>query len=140
MTTYQDILSGLHERFAMIATLDPNRILDYEPGAADSQPLLYSLFDRYDVTQGAQLDKHTFRILHRVVVTWQDNQGAELLLMPFLASVPAAIHADMRLGGRLTEGYARIVEATGVFVVIGGVLCRGYDFVSESFFKQGRTA
>lgn len=139
MTTYTDILDGLHERFLTIPGLDANRILPYEPTSADSQPLLYSLFDRYELTSAGQLDKHTFRILHRVCVTWQDNEGAELLLMPFLASVPAAIHADMRLGGRLTEGYARIVEATGVFVVIGGVLCRAYDFTSESFYKQGRT-
>lgn len=137
--TYADILAGLTTALQQGTGLQAQRVLDHEPTAADAAPLIYSLFVRYELTRQGQLNKHLFRVLHRVVVTWQDNEGAERLLVPFLESIPAAINANPRLDGLLTEGYAQIVEADGVFVVIGGVLCRGYDFVSENFYKQGRT-
>lgn len=138
MPTYAQILAGLTT--ALQATgLDADRVLDYEPTTVDTQPLIYSLFDDWDLMQQGQLDKHTFRILHRVCVTWQDNQGAEALLLPFLESIPAAINADRRLGGLLDSGYAKIIRAQSVFVVINSTLCRAYDFTSESFYKQGRS-
>ena len=139
MPTYAQILAGLTTALQTGTGLDTNRVLDFEPTAADDQPLIYSLFVRYEKTSQGQLDKHLFRVLHRVVVTWQDNEGAERLLVPFLESIPAAINSNPRLGGLLVNGYADISEADGVFVMIGGVLCRGYDFISESFYKQGRT-
>lgn len=138
MTTYQDILDGLHERFATIPALGANRILPYEPTSADDNPKLYSMFADWRLERQGQVDKHIYRVLHRVVTSLQDNEGVELLLMPFLEWIPAAIHTDPRLGDRLNEGYAECVEATGVYVIIGGVTCRAYDFTSESHYKVGR--
>lgn len=136
MPTYTDILAGLTTRFQTVSGLT---VLDHEPTSVHSDPLLYSLFERYTIDSAGQIDKHVYRVLHRVCVAWQDNQGAEQALQPFLEAIPAAVNADPRLGGTLTQGYARIVECTGVYVVIGTVLCRGYDFISESFYKAGRT-
>ncbi len=131
---YTTILAGLTERFQTVPGLAA--VLDYEPQTVGSSPLLYSLFDSWEPTEANQRTKQTYRLLHRVCVAWQDNQGAEALLLPFLSSVPAAIRADRSLGGRLTTGYSTITGCVGAFVIIGGVLCRAYDFTSESFYKD----
>lgn len=131
---YATILAGLTERFQTVPGLAA--VLDYEPHTVGSSPLLYSLFDSYEPQYSNQKTKHTYRLLHRVCVTWQDNQGAEVLLLPFLSSVPAAIRADPFLNNSLGGGYALITGCVGAFVIIGGALCRAYDFTSESFYKD----
>jgi hypothetical protein len=66
--------------------------------------------------------------LHRLIFRWQDNERAEQELIPYVDSLPAAIHADRYLGGVLHSGEASIESVEGVFVTIGGVLYRALDF------------
>jgi hypothetical protein len=131
--TYAQIIEGLHERFATVAGIA--QILAYEPPSIDAFPTLYSLLDGVQYSNAGQVDPTRYSILHRLVFQWVEQKQAELELMPFVASIPAAVHADKYLGGRLNKGNAIIERCQGTFVTIGGVLFRCLDFYSNVLSK-----
>jgi len=103
-------------------------ILDYAPTAVHDTPLVYSLLDNVQRRTSAQIVTKQYRILHRLVVRWQDNEQAEQEIIPFVDSVPEAVADDPQLGGRLTSGYAEIKECDAGWVTIAGVEYRMLDF------------
>lgn len=145
--SYAAIVEGLNERFQTVEGLEDAPILDYEPTSVHEFPLVYTLLDSFtrNVETG-QVVRMGYRILHRLVLRWQDNETAEQELIPFVNSVCAAIDADNQLDGRLSGqsginpvgyigGYAKIADGMGVFVRIGGTDYRAIDFYSEVFEK-----
>jgi len=126
--SYSTVLAGLHERFATVTSIQA--ILDYVPTSIQDTPTLYSLLDNVTISRSGQVKATKYRILHRLVVRWQDNEGAELEIIPYVDSIPAAVDADNHLGGRLTSGYAVIDEIEAVWVEISNVTYRALDFYS----------
>lgn len=131
--SYETVLEGLHERFATIASIAA--ILPYEPTALHSYPTLYSMLDDFDVTRRGQVVAIRYRILHRLLFRWQDNERALAELAPYVNDLIDAVAADPHLGGRLTNGYSEIVDGETVFAVIGGTECLALDVYSETVEK-----
>lgn len=126
--SYATVLAGLNARLATVAGL--NAVLDYVPTSVHEPPILYSRLERVTITRSGQVRATTYRILHRVVIRWQDNEQAEVEASPFVNSVPLAVEADPHLGGGLVSGYAEISECESGFAEIGEVTYRVLDFYS----------
>lgn len=126
--SYATILAGLHTRLATVAGL--NAVLDYVPTAVVDPPILYSLLERVEIVRSGQVRTVRYRILHRVVIRWQDNEQAELEASPFVDAIPLAVEADMWLDGALTSGIGQINECSSGFATIGEVEYRVLDFYS----------
>lgn len=126
--SYATILAGLHTRLVTVTGL--NAVLDYVPTAVQDPPIVYSLLQRASITRSGQVVATTYRILHRVVIRWQDNEQAEIEASSFVNAIPAAVAADPHLGGALVSGYADISECDSGFADIGEVTYRILDFYS----------
>lgn len=131
--SYATVLEGLHERFATVPGIVA--ILNYAPTAFHDTPLLYSLLDKVTISRSGQVRARKYRILHRLVVRWQDNEQAEQQIIPLVDSIPDAVDADQHLGGRLASGFAEITEIEGVWVTVGGTEYRALDFYSTVIEK-----
>ena len=124
--SYPATIAGLKERLESVDGL--NLVLDYEPTSLQRLPAVYILLDSF--RQVGELPVYIYRILVRLLVRWQDNEKAEWELMPFVNSIPAAIHADPTLGGLLVGGRANVdpdAPAIAGFVRIGGTMYRSLD-------------
>ena len=131
--SYATVLAGLHER---LATVDgPVDVLDYAPTAIHDTPLIWSLLDNLEIRRNGQVKTKRYRILHRLVVRWQDNEQAEQEIIPYVDSIPAAVEADPHLGGRLTSGYAEITECQAGWITVAGVEYRNLDFYATVIEK-----
>lgn len=134
MSDYADIIDGLHDVFAGVSGL--NVVLNYAPTSVHETPLMYSILDSVEVSKGGQVTTRRFRILHRLLVPWQDNEQAEVQIMPFVDSVVDAIDADPTLGGVLVKGLAQITDIEALWVTIAGVEYRALDFYSLVIDKE----
>ena len=132
--SYATVLAGMTERLETLTGL--KAVLDYVPTSIQTTPIAYSLLESVDIRQSGQGLTRETHILHRIVFAWQNNEGAELELIPYVDSVPAAVRADPQLGGRLATnlaepnkmgGYAQIVQVEGGWVTIGGTEYRVLD-------------
>jgi hypothetical protein len=77
----------------------------------------------------------TYRILHRVIIQWQDHEQAEIELRALVNAIAASIDVDPSLGGRVDKGLARIDGGATGFVVIGDTQYRCLDFYSHTVTK-----
>lgn len=125
------VWAGLEERFRTIAGLRAIQL--GEPTAITVTPLLYAGYASADQVLRSQaparnLDgiTHTFAV--RLVFDFQDNSQAEMQLLTLADSVPAAINADPRLGGRLYGGVARANSVISGYATIAKKLYRVLDF------------
>lgn len=126
--SYADVVEGLHERLATVSALKV--VLDYVPTSVQDCPIVWSALDSMKVTRSGQVRAVTYRTLHRVAVRWQDNEQAELEVIPLVDAIPAAVEADPHLGGRLVSGFAEIDECQLQWGTIGGIEYRLLDFYS----------
>ena len=113
----------------------PVAILDYVPTAIHETPMIYSLLDNLQITRSGQVKARHYRILHRLVVRWQENELAEEQIIPYVDSIPEAVDADPHLGGALISGYAEIDECDAVWVTVAGIEYRALDFYSTVIEK-----
>jgi hypothetical protein len=134
--TYADVLAGLQVRFQTMAGIEDVSILNYEPKAPQAFPTLYTLLE--DV-QWVNLTLTTrlplYRMLHRMLFLWQENEQAEVELAGFVDALPAAVEADPHLGGVLTDGArAQVDSCEATFIRFGGsnTLYRALDFHSTA--------
>ena len=132
--SYATVLAGMTERLQTLTGL--KAVLEYVPTTIQTTPLAYSLLESVDIRQSAQVTTREYRILHRIVFAWVDNEGAELELIPYVDSVPAAVKADPHLGGRIVSGYAEINDIQGGWVTIGSVEYRVLDCYSHVVVKE----
>lgn len=140
--SYAEVVEGLHERFVTIDDFPKYNsagalvnILAYEPKVIHSTPTLYTLLDSFERVRSGQLTVMKYRILHRLVLQWQDNEPSEAALMPFVHSIPASVDRDPTLGGRITMGLAGISDAATGFVVISSTKYRCIDFFASASTK-----
>jgi hypothetical protein len=131
--SYATVLAGMTERLQTLTGL--KAVLDYVPKTIQTTPLAYSLLESVDIRQSGQVTTREYRILHRIVFVWQDNEGAELELIPYVDLAPAAVRADPHLGGRIVSGYAEIVRVEGGWVTIGNIEYRVLDCHSHVVVK-----
>lgn len=141
--SYSDVITGLHERLETVPGLaqlnddgDVCNMLRYEPETIVQTPLLYSLLDTFQRDQHGQMTSMIYRVLHRIVIQWQDQEQAELELIALVNAVPASIDVDPTLGGRVDKGLARISDGATGFVVISGTQYRCLDFYSSVTTKS----
>lgn len=123
--SYEDVVEGLVERLETVAAL--KLVLAYTPTAIPDWPMCYIYFNRAQYVTSSVSTTRYFPTI-RLVIGWQDWEGAEQQTNPFVDDIPAAVHADQQLGGRLTSGLAQITEAEGGWATIGGIEYRIVDF------------
>ena len=140
--SYSAAIAGLATAVRGVPGL--HSVLDYEPIAFHEVPAVYLLLDSFSRTQAGQVTVMRYRVLCRVCIAWQDNEGAERELIPFVNSIPAAIDADPTLGGAITRGAAQVAEdanAIAGFVRIGGTMYRSLDIyvdiIDKAAFQSG---
>lgn len=126
--SYATVLAGLTTRLETVSGIVA--VLEYAPTAVHDTPLIYSLLDNVEYSESGQVKTQRYRIQHRLLVRWQDNEQAEIEAQPYVDSIPAAVRADPHLGGALTSGYAQITECQAGWVTIAGVEYRSLDFIS----------
>jgi hypothetical protein len=131
---YADVLTGLQETIAGVSGIV--HVLTYEPSSIQAFPTAYLLFDSTEFDKQGQVTINKYKVLCRLLFRWQDNAKAELELIPFVNSVPAAVAADPHLGGHLNAGMARVVTVEGMFVRVADTLFRGLDFTIEVVEKS----
>jgi hypothetical protein len=131
--TYTDVVDGMHERLLTVPGIVA--CLDYEPLAVDQPPIVYSLLDAFERSQAGQVTTMRYRILHRLVIAWQDNEQAERQLATFVNAIPAAVDTDAQLGGRIPSGLARIADAQAAWVKLGDTTYRCLDCYSQVVVK-----
>lgn len=132
--SYSNIVDGLHTRFATVSGLKST--LKYEPASINATPMIYSLFVNVRNEDKGQRKIRIYRTMHRLVVARQDYAQAELLALPYIDSIPDSVKVDPRLAGSVSSGLASIVEATGGYVTVDGVVYRVIDFFSEVTAKS----
>lgn len=122
---YAEITVAVAAKIAAMGGMDGG-CLRYEPQSVDTTPMAYLLFDSRDhnFVRQARTFESSYQMLLRVVIQWQENEQAELELMPWVDSVPEALESDLAL---VREG-VRVAGCTGGFVTINGVLFRVLDF------------
>lgn len=133
--SYSQVVDALHVRFATVADLAGKPMLKYEPRSVQTTPMLYTLIDRFTRERSGQLTAMRYRILHRLVLQWQDNEQSEVQLMPFVHSIPDSIDRDPTLAGLLEKGQAHIDDAESGFVLISQTKYRCLDFYSNVLAK-----
>lgn len=131
--SYQDIVEGLQERFETVSGLEA--VLAYVPTSIGSTPMMYLLLDSATTERSGQVLAIRYRVLARLAVLWQDNEQAELEVMPLVDAIIGAVEADPHLGSALTSGYARINEVEAGWDEIGGVTYRVVDFYADVLAK-----
>lgn len=131
--SYQTVLDGLQERLETLPGIVD--VLQYEPSSFGDTPLVYLLLDHSEDATAAQVVGTRYFVLMRLVVKWTDNEKAELDIIPYVDSIPAAIQADRQLGGRIIRGMATKPGSEGGFIDTGGVRYRIVDFVTEVLDK-----
>jgi hypothetical protein len=132
--SYATVLAGLTERLETLTGLKV--VLEYVPKTILTTPLAYSVLESVDIRQSGQVTTREYRIQHRIVFAWVDNEGAELELIPYVDSVEAAVRADPHLGGRINSGYAEIAEINGGWATIGNIDYRVLDCYSHVVVKE----
>lgn len=137
-----DVIDGLHERFLTVDGFakynDAGALVNmvrYEPRAIAVFPFLYTLLDKFERSQAGQITTMRYRILHRVVLQWQDNDQSEQQMLAWVHPFCAAIDADPTLGGRVALGMATMAEASTGFASISGTKYRVIDFFSSTLTK-----
>lgn len=136
--SYSDVIEGLHERFLTIDGFPAYNedgvlinLLAYEPAVVQHTPMIYSLLVGFERVKSGQLTEMRYRILHRLLIQWQDNEEAELELMPLVQRVPASVDLDPTLGGRVTLGSGAFVgRGESGFTTISTTKYRCLDFIS----------
>jgi hypothetical protein len=135
--SYATVIAGLHVRFATVAGIV--RILDYAPTSIGDTPMLYSVLTRMDCHFDCQVRVAIYRINHRLLFRWQDNEQAEIELLPYVDSIPKAVEGVVgaSLGGTLVGGMAELQECEAGWVDIAGTTYRVLDFYSTVTEKNG---
>lgn len=131
--SYTLIKTGLHERLATVTTLQAN--LKYEPSTIQVGRAIYSILQGFDREYAGQLVIMRYRTLHRLLVRWQDNAGAEAEFDALINEICAAVDLDPQLGGRVNSGISGMTVGNAEWRDISGVLYRSCDIISETVEK-----
>ena len=125
---------GLEERLKTIEGL--TNILLGEPTSIHDTPAIYTVLASVVRSQEGQVTAMRYSFIHRLVIRWQDNPQAEMQLLTLLNAIPASIDKSPTLGGRITQGLARVTTGDAGYVPIGDTLYRICDFTSDVLEKS----
>ena len=129
--TYATVLAGLQTVLGTVAGI--NAVLDYEPLAIQTTPLIYSLLDSAVALNEeifVETPDYQYRVMHRLLIAWQDNEQAETELVSFVNAIPEAVFA-----GQATicpHGYSYVRDMDAGWVDVAGQTYRSLDFYSET--------
>lgn len=110
--TLADVLDGLETAYKSVSGMGP--VLSYEPKAFQGFPTMFTVpgpAEWLQMGMGGAKRFPVYELTSTLVFLWQDNEPATAEFVEFLDSVPAAVHADMTLGGVLDGGANCIVES-----------------------------
>lgn len=124
---------GLEERFKSVDGL--TNIILGEPTSIQDTPALYTALLRVERSQHGQVTAMHYFFTHRLVIGWQDNPQAEMQLLTFVNAIPASIDRSETLGGRITQGLAKVIAGDAGYVRIGETTYRICDFTSDVLEK-----
>ena len=126
-------------------TIDGVRvILLGEPAAIHDSPMIYTVYQSFDRPLRNSPPARNVTGMHhvftsRLVIRWVENSQAEMQLLTLLDSIPDAIDADPKLGGRVNSGMAYCSTGSSAFSTIGGVLYLVADYRIDVLDKREGT-
>ena len=129
--SYSTVLTALHTAFATVSGIQV--ILKYEPRAVQETPLMYSMLDSVDVLNEelyVTTPDYKYRVMHRLLFKWQENEQSELELIPYVNSIPEAVFASTTLNGGALKSYVTNIDAG--WVDVANVQYRSLDFFTET--------
>lgn len=131
------VVAGIDERLQTLNAPPHNLVvLDYEPAAIQVSPIALVLFSGFDGRNTAgQVTTTPWEITVRLMVKWQDNEGAERQLRALVDAVLYALDTGVQLGGRLTSGLAQTPRGTAGFTKFGGTDYRLADITVRAVDK-----
>jgi hypothetical protein len=100
-----------------------------EPTSIQAPALIWSMLAGSDTESLETIKRTTYRTEHTVAIRWQDSQAAELELLAYIDSIPAAVDRDPTLGGVVRD--CEITSAEAGFVTVGEQEYRTLAFTSE---------
>jgi len=125
-----DLLAALKTAYETVTGIGP--VLSYEPKAFQAFPTMYTLLDRsewFQMGMGGGSRTPVYELSSVLVFPWQDEAEAESDMVAFVDAIPAAVHADMTLGGVLDDGSNCIVEdCEPEFIEANGVRYKALRF------------
>lgn len=133
--SYVAISAALHTVLAAVSGIAT--VIEYEPKSIQAYPTIYSLLDSFECVDraGSPVKRTHYRTQHRLCLRWQDPAAAETDVRVYTDAIIAAIDADPRLGGALTNGIAVITGGDTGWQTIGGTECRVVDFYTDVLEK-----
>lgn len=135
--SYSAVLTALQTRLAAVSGLVS--VLKYVPAAINDTPMVYLLLDSAEVADKLQFADTTYQITARLMVRWQDNEQAELKIIPYVDSIPDVIRADPHLGVTgASAPFAQTESIEGLWITAAGVEYRAVDFTISVRDKQVR--
>jgi len=132
------VWQGLEVAFRTVDNL--RGVLLGEPTGDMDLPCLYGAYESFDrPLRNSPPARNTTGMHHifacRLVIRWVDNAQAEMQLITLVDAIPAAIDADLHLGGRLNAGAAYCPAGITGFADIGGVRYRVVDYAVHCLEK-----
>jgi len=135
--SYSTVLTALQTRLATVSGLVS--VLKYVPAAINDTPMVYLLLDSAAPADKLQFADVTYQITARLMVKWQDNEQAELTVIPYVDSIPDVIRANPHLGVTGAGApFAQIESIEGLWVTVANVEYRAMDFTISVRDKQVR--
>lgn len=143
--SYQTVIAGLVERLKTVDGL--KLVLDHEPPSIQRLPALLLYLDSFRRSYSGNVVTMRYRVKARLLISWVSNEAAERELLPFVNTIPAAIDADMFLGGRIQSGGAEVEQDTDHVAAwteyggTGGTMYRSLEIfisvVEKGSYKSG---
>jgi hypothetical protein len=133
--SYSTVKGGLVVRLQTLVAGNPGlTVLKYEP-TVPVPPTISVLLDSYVRHQNGQQTAMIYTFRCRLYLQWQEFEQAELQLDPFVNAIAACIDQDPQLGGVLSQGIARVVNAKAQWVEVGSTVFRILDTFVEATEK-----
>lgn len=129
--SYSSILTALDTALAGVSGIALT--LKQEPKSVQATPMIYTELLSIDVQHDSGMGKspaYLYRFRHRLLLLWQESEGAEAEVEPFLNAIPEAIHTARSLGGAVRGGISFVEEIEPLWVTINSVVYRAMDFFS----------
>ncbi len=110
MSRISELLTELGVRTSVASVPDLAISLTYKPMTFQKTPLLYTLFQRKVVSQPENIETTTYQYRTLLAVGTQDNQQAEITLVPLIEAIVAALDTLPQLGTLVHDHTKHVVD------------------------------
>lgn len=125
-----DVLAALKAAYESVSGMGP--VLSYEPRSFQGFPCIFTVLERTEWRQmgmGGSQRLPVYSLTSTLVLPLQDDEESEGDAVALVDAVPAAVHADMTLGGVLDGGANCIVaDCEPEYIEANGVKYRALRF------------